>query len=398
MNREVSFKSSKMQIPENNDNKDIEKYISGLEENIQTLLNKISELQDEAELNNMAIDELRMKLEDAENNRAYGQYNENSLTNREELEGTDNTSSDTRKVHWPNTAQVENSMLSKPRLGDLAPPQGRHKLLIFSDSQGRGLVHEVDELLSTDFNILSNVQSGGTLQVVMNTLLQCSEVKNFSKDDYVLLLAGTNNIDESVFKNSDYKLVSELLTYLDEKIKFTSHTNLILANIPYRYDLRNNDRRNLVIAEVNAGIKNLSKKYDHVLLLDLYLLPWWLHTRHGLHINRRGKKGMAKQILGLVKYFSSSLSQNGTDPDSEKKPFQVTTAVQDDFDEKSSSEKISSSGLQGQYAGDAEAVWMSKADSQDLATPAHKLTTPAMQMDSMQSLNNTTENSFLSIS
>ena len=52
---------------------------------------------------------------------------------------------------------------------------------------------------------------------------------------------------------------------------------------------------NLFIQDYNNKLKNISKIFKHVSLVEISS-NWRLYTRHGLHLNRFGKEWLAKHI------------------------------------------------------------------------------------------------------
>lgn len=110
-------------------------------------------------------------------------------------------------------------------------------------------------------------------------------------------MGGTNNVSNKC--NSSYSS-NTLLSTVQEKVVLYSHTNLIIATIPYRYDLHENSVENKQISDINNGIRSLINKYPHLDLLDLWLFPNRYHTQHGLHINRRGKKFIAAEVRKII--------------------------------------------------------------------------------------------------
>jgi hypothetical protein len=89
-----------------------------------------------------------------------------------------------------------------------------------------------------------------------------------------------------------------------------NHTNIILVNIPYRYDTANTNT-------VNDGIEKFNKKLDK--LIKVYPHASFLRTnqnrklfiKHGLHYNRLGKQHLFHQIALMV---YSLLEQKTTCP------------------------------------------------------------------------------------
>lgn len=78
---------------------------------------------------------------------------------------------------------------------------------------------------------------------------------------------------------------NSLLSTIQEQVLLYSHSNVILATISYRYDLRQNSYETRQISNLNNAIRGLTNKYLHLHLLDLWCLSSRYHTHHGLHIN-----------------------------------------------------------------------------------------------------------------
>uniref|UniRef100_A0A1B6KDU3 Uncharacterized protein n=1 Tax=Graphocephala atropunctata TaxID=36148 RepID=A0A1B6KDU3_9HEMI len=57
-------------------------------------------------------------------------------------------------------------------------------------------------------------------------------------------------------------------------------------------------------------IRQLCYNQPHVKILDLYLLQSWHHTRHGLHINRTGKKFISGEVINLTSEFFQNTASN----------------------------------------------------------------------------------------
>ena len=84
-----------------------------------------------------------------------------------------------------------------------------------------------------------------------------------------------------------------------------NHTNIILVNIPHRYDTANTNTVNDSIEKFNKRLEKLVKVSPHASFPKTEQNRK-LYTRHGLHYNRLGKRYLFNHIA-LMAY--SSLEQ-----------------------------------------------------------------------------------------
>jgi len=82
-------------------------------------------------------------------------------------------------------------------------------------------------------------------------------------------------------------------------IKSNDHTNIILVNIPSRYDLPNSVSVNRNIAALNRKLQKLVKVFPHMSFLKTDK-DRNLYTNHGLHLNKLGKQLVQHQIASLL--------------------------------------------------------------------------------------------------
>jgi hypothetical protein len=86
--------------------------------------------------------------------------------------------------------------------------------------------------------------------------------------------------------------------------KNVNNTNIILTDIPSRYDLVKNSIVNKEIQVFNRKLRKVTKQLKHVSILEPRLNRE-MFTPHGLHLNRLGKcliaKQIAMEIYGLTK-------------------------------------------------------------------------------------------------
>lgn len=201
-----------------------------------------------------------------------------------------------------NTRDEKRSIL-KPKINlqeELRAIQpNKHMLTVASDSQGRGLSTILGLENDGKYKIYGICQPGATIQPIMLSITNSTEFKTLSKKDCVVVIGGTNNITQQTCKNKQLFLKT-YYQYIQDQLQLFSHTNIILSTIPYRYDLSANSNVNELIRDTNLMIRNLTYNQPNIKILDLYLLQSSYHTKHGLHINKRGKKYIAREIINMA--------------------------------------------------------------------------------------------------
>ncbi|XP_054287681.1 uncharacterized protein LOC129003414 [Macrosteles quadrilineatus] len=183
-----------------------------------------------------------------------------------------------------------------------APRSDSHKLSISSDSQGRDLAAFIEHTkhgASTVLQIINHCQPGAPIKPILHQVMNSAYFKTYTKEDCIVILAGTNDITSSVIRAP----INPVCQYLTEALPKFEHTNLILSTIPNRYDLTPESPENKFINDTNLMIRRMLADFPQAKTLDLHLLQRWYHTRHGLHLNSKGKKCIAKQIIRLTNEF-----------------------------------------------------------------------------------------------
>lgn len=181
------------------------------------------------------------------------------------------------------------------------------RLSVFADSHGRELITHLDDLEGT--KVYGHIQPGAPFEAVMASAVRDVTHKDspYTKEDCVVLIGGANNLANNYISHAS---VTKLKDHMENKIKQLKNTHLILATIPYRYDLHEHDVRNKNIKEVNLTIRSLAHSAPDVHILDLHLLPRYYHTRNGFHINKRGKKLVSVMLEKMFKTLFVSKSES----------------------------------------------------------------------------------------
>lgn len=185
----------------------------------------------------------------------------------------------------------------------LAPSnESNHKIIVASDSQGRGLSgYLCQNSKNNKINICNYCKPNAPMKYILESVRCSDEFTDLLRGDCVVLIGGTNDIlRHSTTYKSNKTFLEEYKTLLEDQLEYFKHTNVILATIPYRYDQAADSSENDLIKQVNFSIRELIYDLPNVQLLDVYLLQSWCHTRHGLHLNRRGKKVISKEIIKMT--------------------------------------------------------------------------------------------------
>jgi hypothetical protein len=74
-----------------------------------------------------------------------------------------------------------------------------------------------------------------------------------------------------------------------------NNTNIIIVQIPQRYDLANDSRTNLEIQAFNNNLSKIATLFTHVSLIEIALNRKYF-TKHGLHLKNSGKGWLTKVI------------------------------------------------------------------------------------------------------
>jgi lysophospholipase L1-like esterase len=119
------------------------------------------------------------------------------------------------------------------------------------------------------------------------------EFKCQGRKDVIVINGGTNDVDNNSTKRNG---VSVMMTQFMQKY---DNTNIIVVNIPHRYDLAKDSRTNLEIQAFNAKLSNFAKSFRHVAVVEMDCNRKYF-TKHGLHLNNAGKEWLAKLIATQI--------------------------------------------------------------------------------------------------
>jgi hypothetical protein len=108
-----------------------------------------------------------------------------------------------------------------------------------------------------------------------------------TKKDVVVLWGGSNDVAQN-------NCMVGMNHILDLVIN-SSHTNVILMNVPHRHDLMKESCVNKEVEAFNRKLRNRMESFKKVKLIEVDS-ERELYTRHGQHLNSRGKETIASKI------------------------------------------------------------------------------------------------------
>ena len=165
----------------------------------------------------------------------------------------------------------------------------KHKVVLIGDSNIRGYVHKLECLLNNNYELYSIIKPGATTNELKETAKE--EVSRLSRNDVILISYGINDYEVNNF--------SQTLQNIIDFIQRNNQTNIILMNLPYRYDLPNLIAVNRIITTLNRKLKKTLKAFPYTYLMETDNTRT-LFTNHGLHMNKLGKQLVICQRATLL--------------------------------------------------------------------------------------------------
>jgi hypothetical protein len=163
----------------------------------------------------------------------------------------------------------------------------KHKVILIGDSHIRGYGGNLISILSKNYEIYSIVKPGSNSNELNASAKK--EINCLTDNDIVVIGYGSNDYECNEFP----KTLMNILSF----IQSNSHTNIVVLNVPFRYDLPNANLVNNSIVTLNRKIKKIIKAFPHANVIEIDN-DRKLFTNHGFHRNKSGKL-LAIHLLAL---------------------------------------------------------------------------------------------------
>ena len=175
------------------------------------------------------------------------------------------------------------------------------KVKVIGDSHLKKIAVGIDQFLTSKFEVTSWIKPGARMKELVGTMEK--DCKYLGKSDVIVINGGANDI--SSMKTHTINVVGKMARFVQKY----NNTNIIIANIPLRYDLEKSSVINSEILAFNKQLIKIEKAYSHVNILETNF-DRKLFTRHGMHLNKRGKEWLSKSLAAQI---SKLVSNKDTD-------------------------------------------------------------------------------------
>lgn len=186
--------------------------------------------------------------------------------------------------------------------------QTKKRVLLLTDSNGRGCSAKLQSKLGKDFEVSSLVKPNGKLENLVKDIAPLT--KNLDKDDCVIILGGTNDV--GINESYDLKLRSAVRDIL----KTSKTTNVIVNAIPKRFDDEILDletsKANKVLHKLINNEKFEKNSKNVIINFRTEQMKRGSFTRHGLHLNEIGKNALTERLAELTKEIVGSKGVGAT--------------------------------------------------------------------------------------
>jgi len=127
----------------------------------------------------------------------------------------------------------------------------RHRVILIGDSNMKGYGVYLNLLLSNNYNLHSVTKPGSGSNELNQTAKE--EISQLSHEDGIIIFSGTNDYELNKFSHTFHNI--------SRFIQTNCHINVILMNVPFRYDLPNSASVNSSIIILNRKLKKLVKLF-----------------------------------------------------------------------------------------------------------------------------------------
>ena len=177
----------------------------------------------------------------------------------------------------------------------MKPESKRYKILVIGDSHFRGLSEKISNCLDNSFSVFGITKPNADIETITSPIHL--KTGNLTKEDLIIFLGGNKDISRNEVKKG--------LRFLKDFTQRTINTNLILLGAPHRYDLPPQSCVNTEVKLYNKRLQSIVSAYNHARVHSMST-DRRHHTRHGLHLNKKGRDWIENNIIKEIRNWKTS--------------------------------------------------------------------------------------------
>jgi hypothetical protein len=154
----------------------------------------------------------------------------------------------------------------------------KHKVTIIEDSHLRDSVLNIKDHLSNNIEVFGFIKPGAGIGQILHSLEV--EYTNLTKEDVIVFNGGSNDVGLNKLNST--------LVQISTFIQVNNNTNIIVLDIPLRYDCFEYSQVNKEILAFNYKLRKIANLYEHVTITECSS-NGILHST-GLSLKQYGKK------------------------------------------------------------------------------------------------------------
>ena len=189
-----------------------------------------------------------------------------------------------------------------PCVSNKTQPRGqadlRPKIVVIGDSHARGISSDLKVNLTKNYDVCGYVNPGSTMSHITQSAKK--QIRSLTKNDTVIIFGGTNDVARNQTEIGQ--------KHLQNFVKSTSNTNLIVMSVPIRHDLHIDSCVNKEVLAYNRKLTKRMKPHNHVQILNIDL-DRSKFTSHGLHLNGTGKEELARKTIEILDLTKKDIVQ-----------------------------------------------------------------------------------------
>jgi hypothetical protein len=167
----------------------------------------------------------------------------------------------------------------------------KHRIVIIGDSHARGCAAELKSNLDVDFETQGFINPGTGLKTIITSAKR--DIQQLTKQDVVVMWGGSKDVGRNEKKQG--------INWIRNFVETNKHTNIILMEVPHRYDLIEDSCVNKEVVKFNHIIRKRMKAHANVEVMKVNV-DRGAFTKHGQHMNATGKEVIAKKIAESIKH------------------------------------------------------------------------------------------------